>query len=191
MSDVDKTINRIFELAGGKDQFFVESEKDRSAYISTWEQNIDEMGRVLRAHTVVEYHLTGHIEAENEGIVDLHESGLMFHNKIMLLDKRTYLVKQLLPGLRMLNQIRNRFAHNLNSKVTEDDKNAFYSVEIFTAMEKAFEDRWGEKGKEPLEVLENFADFAARMFHATTSKTGKYWRQAIGEDIDGDAESIT
>lgn len=69
---------------------------------------------------------------------------------------------ELRPGIKRLNIVRNRLAHNLRAEVTEDDAQAFLSAKYFAALRKALAAP-GEPSSEPLTVLEDFARHCGNM----------------------------
>ena len=85
----------------------------------------------------------------------------------------------LVPGIRTLNTVRNRLAHNLSLSVTQGDVNSFMSIGIYKAMREESEKRHGPFSNDPLEVYEHFAKFVASSFHHASSDELKYWRAAL------------
>ena len=89
---------------------------------------------MLRSHRYLEYYLTEYLRHVNPGLGDLDEARLTFAQKVSLLKSDAGMLSMIIGGIRHLNKIRNRLAHNLTTSVTEDDAGVFLSQEIFKAM---------------------------------------------------------
>ena len=75
-------------------------------------QDHDQMGLILKIHLIVEYYMTQNLE-RNFQSVDVNSARLTFNQKINLLPKHDSAAQWLKPGIKELNKIRNKFAHNL------------------------------------------------------------------------------
>ncbi|MCI2809080.1 hypothetical protein [Eoetvoesiella caeni] len=80
-----------------------------------------------------------------------------------------------------MNKIRNRLAHNLEATVNEED-----ATVLLQGMFKAFREA-GASGTEkqistnPIDVLEEFAEFASSMLHAPSGQHSKAFSLALNE----------
>ena len=92
---------------------------------------------ILRAHLYLEYYMTEHLRYENPGIGDLDSARLTFSQKVALLRVDDEATKSLAHGIRHLNKIRNKLAHNLSIVVTKDDADIFLSVRVFKLIRDA------------------------------------------------------
>jgi hypothetical protein len=90
-------------------------------WVSFWDRNADHLGTLLICHLIVEHHIDEWLEAANPGMKPVGETRLSFAQKMELLDGVEATVQWLLPGLRRLNRIRNRLAHNLEAAISDDD----------------------------------------------------------------------
>jgi hypothetical protein len=174
---------RSLELMGGREAAIASMEKEYYELKERWKQDIDTIGRILRAHLHVEYYLTEHLQHINPGLGDIDEARLSFAQKANLLRQDgDASVWMLIGGIRHLNKIRNRLAHNLKAEVTADDRTVFFSQGIYKAMRD-----WGHKDdSKPLsdaaiDVLEHFAEFASSMLHSRTTPHSKAFAQAMNE----------
>jgi hypothetical protein len=77
------------------------------------EQDDAPLCTVLRCHLIVEHFLDCYLRAANPIISDWDQARLGFAQKLALADNPRTGVHMLIPGLRCLNKIRNRIAHQL------------------------------------------------------------------------------
>ncbi|SHK56065.1 hypothetical protein [Paraburkholderia terricola] len=181
-NEVKFIATRALELMGGREKAFAAMEADYDAMKERWNQDTDSIGRILRAHLYLEHYLTEYLQHANPALGDLDEARLTFAQKANLLRSDAPVIEMIIGGIRHLNKIRNRLAHNLRAAVTEEDANVFLSQGIFRAMRE--EDAKGtdrEPSADPLDVLEGFAEFASAMLHNGTTSHGEAFRQATGE----------
>ena len=78
------------------------------------------MGRVLRAHLIVEHYMTAYIQGANPELGDLDAAKVGFAKKVDLLDDSNPLLTSLVPGIRRLNTVRNRLADYLSVRRTKE-----------------------------------------------------------------------
>ena len=145
------------------------------------------IGRILRAHLHVEYYLTEFLRHTNPQLGDLDEARVTFNQKVTLLQRNDARIGYVISGMRHLNKIRNRLAHNLEATVTEEDANVFLQ-----GLFKAFRDE-GAKASgtqlstAPIDVLEEFAEFASALLHGPSEQHSKAFAQAMKE-LSGSSE---
>jgi len=179
----DPVIKRAIELMGGPDAVSEAFHAEYAAMKSQWNQDVTAIGRILRAHLYVEHYLTEHLQQVNPRLPDLDEARLTFAQKVHLLDGDWNIgIRQLTPGIKQLNKVRNRLAHNLAATVTDEDAAVFLSVPMFGAIRNLTVKRQGtDLSEDPLDVLDRFAEFAALHLHNSSSAFGKAYEQAINE----------
>jgi hypothetical protein len=112
LPDPQTVAKRVIEAHGGVDNVISVAQKRIAEFNSLWLQDAERIGRVLRAHLTVEYFLTRYIEFKNPMLPALADARVTFNQKIDLLHPSDRLAAELKPGLRRLNQVRNRLAHN-------------------------------------------------------------------------------
>ena len=56
--DHEKVVKRIIELSGGTEKLHYEMDYKLAKINEKWNQNIDSIGRILRAHLFVEHFMT-------------------------------------------------------------------------------------------------------------------------------------
>lgn len=172
---------RTVEIMGGREQAIASMEAEYYAMKARWNKDVLTIGRILRAHLHVEYYLTEFLQYTNPQIGNLDETHITFNQKVNLLQSDDWTVSYLIPGIRHLNKIRNRLAHNLEATVNEEDATVFLQ-----GMFKAFRDA-GASGSDkqlstnPIDVLEEFAEFASSMLHAPSGQHSKAFSQALNE----------
>lgn len=179
LPDIEKTMRKLFDSYGGKEKFFEATQKRLAEFNARWDQDIGAMGRVLRSHLIVEYYMTAYLQAANPNLGVIDDAKIGFAQKVDLLGDHDTLITNLIPGIRRLNTVRNRLAHNLSVSVTQDDVNSFKSVGIYWAMRKASEKGHQKFGTEPLDIYDHFAQFTASTFHHASSDDSTYWRNAF------------
>lgn len=78
------------------------------------------IGLVLKVHLIVEYYINQCLERNFQN-TDLEGARLTFNQKIALLPKSETGARWLLPGIKELNKIRNKIAHNIHTEVLYKD----------------------------------------------------------------------
>lgn len=174
-------VDRIIAAHGGAEKFFSLMDERLRTFNAVWAQDSERIGRVLRAHLAVEHFMTDYISAKNPGLGPLEDVRLTFSQKVGLLPNNEGAISPLKTGLKQLNSIRNRIAHNLKVDVLEDDKVSFLKIGIFAAMRSERAKRMGQPADDPLSVLEQFSQFAAGMLHAAASPDARLWAEVLGD----------
>lgn len=173
---------RSVELMGGREKYIASIEADYHAMKERWNKDVTTFGRILRAHLHVEHYLTEYLQHVNPQLGDLDEARVTFNQKVSLLPAQDSRIDFLQPGIKHLNKIRNRLAHDLQATVTEDDKAVFLAPGLFSAFREE-----GVKGTDrklatnPYDVLEEFAEFASSMLNGPSTESSKAFAQALEE----------
>ncbi|WP_342619569.1 hypothetical protein [Rhodoferax sp. GW822-FHT02A01] len=173
---------RTLEIMGGRELAIASMEAEYNTMKERWNQDVSTIGRILRSHLHVEYYMTEHLQHANHSLGDLEEARLSFAQKMNLLNPGDPMLRMLIGGIRHLNKIRNRLAHNLSATVTDEDAQFFLSQSLFKVMRDE-----GAKGKvaapssDPLDILEAFAEFVSAMLHDAATPYSKALQQAMGE----------
>ena len=178
--DHDAIVRRAIELLGGKQEFFAEADRELADVNGRWKQNVEVIGRILRAHLFVEHYIGEYLAKANPRLGALGEAKISFAQKFALLDASNTDIALILPGIKRLNKIRNRLAHNLDAQVTEEDATVFLGSNRFAALRAA---RAAEQAQtnEPIEILEDFAKHVAMALNYEFSPMSKAIYQAIQE----------
>jgi hypothetical protein len=170
---------RAMEIFGGHEIFFAAAEKERDEINALWNQNVSAIGRILRAHLFVEHYLVEYLTKANPRLGSMSEARISFAQKVVLLDTSNKDLSSILPGIKRLNAIRNRLAHNLSAQVTMEDARVFLQSERFAALRAARAPKQ-VASDEPLDVLEDFALHTSMVFTYEFSPV----TQAIAKAID-------
>lgn len=179
LPDIGVAIRKLFDSYGGKEKFFEATKKRLAEFNMRWDQDIGAMGRVLRSHLIVEHYMTAYLQKVNPNLGVIDEARIGFAQKVDLLGDHDILITELIPGIRRVNTVRNRLAHNLSVSVTQDDVNSFSSIGIYWAMRKESEKRSPKFGAEPLDIYDHFSQFSASIFHHASSDESAYWRDSF------------
>ena len=178
--DHDAIFRRAIQLLGGKQKFFTETDRELEDINGRWKQNVEIIGRILRAHLFVEHYIGEYLAKANPRLGALGEAKISFAQKVALLDASNDDIALILPGIKHLNKIRNRLAHNLDAQVTEGDATVFLGSNRFAALRAA---RTADQAQtnEPIDILEDFAKHVAMALNYEFSPTSKAIYQAIQE----------
>jgi hypothetical protein len=76
--DHELVARRVIELSGGKDKLNKEMDSKLAKFNEKWNQDIDAIGRILRAHLFVEYFITECLVSFNPSLGDVKETRLTF-----------------------------------------------------------------------------------------------------------------
>ena len=175
---------RLIHLYGGVDAAREALDKRFREVAERWNQDAGLMGRILRAHLFVEHYLTAYLEANNPNLGNLENARLSFAQKVALAEQPNAGERYLFPGIRRLNQIRNRLAHTLKAEVTNEDREGFLSIPLFKAMREALSAP-STPSDDPVVVLEDFARHAGVTLEAASNPDRQLMLRAIwGEDGD-------
>ncbi len=76
---------------------------------------------VLRSHLIIEYYMDRYIALAIPEVEDWKKLRLTFIKKLEIINNKRTTFGMLYPGVKALNKIRNKYAHNLNYKPKESD----------------------------------------------------------------------
>ncbi len=176
--DPEEFARRLIGLYGGPDAAREALDRGHREVLRRWNQDLTGMGRILRAHLFVEYYLNTYLEACNPNLGNTGAARLSFAQKAVLAECKTSSEAYLFPGIRRLNQVRNRLAHTMLAEITVEDRDVFLSVSLFREMRKALKAP-ESPSDEPLVVLEDFARHAGLSLNAASSPDRGLWEEAI------------
>ena len=86
-----------------------------------WQKDTDQLGTILICHLSIENYIENYLEAANPAIGSIKSKRLSFSTKLDLMGGDNKIIQMLMPGLKQLNRIRNRLAHNMEENVTDED----------------------------------------------------------------------
>lgn len=177
--DTEKLVKRVFEIMGGREAVIASMEAEHEERKRRWDRDVELIGRILRAHLHVEYYLTQHLQHENPKL-DIFGAKLTFGQKMNLLREDDQMIGRLLPGIKRLNAVRNRLAHQIESVFTREDAQVLESAN-FVFMRQWIMAGQPPRSTEPIDILEEFAEHVSSMLHAPLSAHSKAFAQAAEE----------
>ena len=168
----------VIESLGGRDKANAIFDEEAYRIFKAWERDTATLGRVLRAHLFVEHFLGEYLAKKNPPLGALDAARLTFAQKVALVGQGDRGVSYLIPGIRRLNAIRNRIAHQLRGIVTPEDAEALLQIRMFKAMRDVL---CGPElpSADPVDVLEDFSKHSAMMLQASSSPHAEIWAEAI------------
>jgi hypothetical protein len=178
--DSQKVAQRTIELLGGSDNFRDVIDAEFGEMQQRWNQDIVAIGRILRSHLYVEHYLGEYLTKANLRLGPVAQGRLTFAQKLALLDPKDTRLSDVLPGIKHLNKIRNRLAHNLSAVVTTHDASIFLSAKYFKAMRDEGA-KPGVPSQDPLDVLEQFAQHASHSLGGEFSPFGIAFAKALSD----------
>ena len=98
--DNERIVRRAMELMGGNDAFFKAADEELADVNGRWNQNVAEIGRILRAHLFVEHYLTQYVAQANPRLGSLTEARATFSQKVALLNADNPDIATMLPGIK-------------------------------------------------------------------------------------------
>jgi hypothetical protein len=171
-------VDKLIHIAGGRESAFAYAEESHGEIQQAWQKDAVLIGRVLRAHLFVEHFVTKFIETANPRLGSLDEARLTYLQKVHLACSSGGLNQELRPGLIQLNRLRNRFAHQLEYQLTSDDVAQIIGVVVFRAFREAGAAPH-TPSMSPIDIIEEFAKFAATMFQHEWSEFSKLIGKAL------------
>ena len=119
------------------------------------------IGRVLKSHLIIEKHLNDcllHYYGKN-----FEDLKLKFYQKLILIGLNDKSLKFYLDGIKELNNIRNKIAHKLDTKILTND---------IQFMKKYVGFIEGTKLSDPIKIIEKFANYVCIWLSYNISDTG-------------------
>jgi hypothetical protein len=180
--DANAYVARVLELLGGREKAFEIIDAEFNEVNERWDRDVALIGRILRAHLHVEHYLAECIRHANPSLGNLDAARLTFAQKVELVSIENFAFAHYVPGIKHLNKIRNRLAHNLGATVTDDDARVFLANKFFSALREEGARRYAHAlSMAPIDILEEFAKGVSSMLHGTFSAYGKASMIAMNE----------
>lgn len=178
--DPTLVVKRVIDLLGGVERTRQITDEELGDMNRRWVQDVESIGRILRAHLYVEHYMTEYLKKANPQLGSVEKAKLTFAQKLALLDQNDPRLHEVKEGIKHLNSIRNRLAHRLSATVTPEDSVIFLRAPYFAGMreERA---KPNKPSSEPLDILEEFAQYASHAFTQKFSVVGQAFARAIEE----------
>ena len=151
MKDIDgiEQVLRVLEPHWNAIQ--ADFDRNNERFLQLASADHDAIGRILRAHLIVESFLGSCLET-HYGLERVEDLKLSFYQKAKLLPMAQSSAAFVRPGILQLNSVRNKFSHRLNHEIERHELSA-----VFQALEVA---RKGTNFASPVEAIEAFAPVA-------------------------------
>lgn len=124
-----------------------------------FQRDHDLIGRVLKCHLILETYMDNCIKYLNKDQLSIDNTSLRFNQKIDLLENKLDGIDSYFKGIRSLNKIRNKLAHNLRCEITLSD---VQSMKVYVEMYKR------EKIEDPIRMIEEFTIVACALLKNET-----------------------
>lgn len=151
MRDIDFINEVVKELAPQRSAIDKKFETENNRFKSLLARDHDAIGRILRAHLILEAYITRHLRAISPD-QSWDKARLTFSQKLELLPKHDLKVQWVVPGLREVNKIRNRFGHDIAAEI--DLQNVHKCVDVLSVA------RRGKRYTDAISVIEDFTTVA-------------------------------
>lgn len=179
---IDRFVKRLIGDLGGAEQARRRFDDEHMMLVKRWEQDTASIGRILRAHLFVEHFMRAFIQRSNPNLGAIDDARITFSQMIALLKQGDPQIDYLIPGIRQLNKVRNRLAHNLQSVVTADDAQVFLNIALFRELRNALaQGQSTGPSQEPIDVLEDFARHAGISLQHAVSELSSLFSKAVAE----------
>jgi len=145
-------------------------EEHRRYFSEVWERDHGAIGRLVRAHLVVEHFLTTYLAAANPSLGDLEAARLSFAQKLELALNPASVLLVIGPGIRALNKLRNQLVHRLECHMPEAD------LEPFRRFITIRNEGIGLPVPEGIELIEEFSKTACTFLAAARDSIERHGR---------------
>jgi len=119
------------------------------------------IGKILHCHLLIEHYMTDYLKIAHPAISNWKELRLNFDRKLIMANDERTSFRRFGKGIKALNIIRNRYAHNLDSHITEEDLKPI----------RDFMEDWKEAGRpldNPEDLIEAFTIIVCGFLHSMT-----------------------
>lgn len=171
MKDIEGIDRAIAVLKPHWNEIDAEFERHNNRFKDLFAADHDTIGRVLRAHLVVESFLESYLR-ETFGF-DSDALRLSFAQKAGMLPTGRSSAAFVRPGVIQLNKVRNRFAHDMKHAVEQHHVSAIYEALEISRKTAKFPD--------PVEAIEAFAAVACAFLSVPPPRLNELFRKAFAE----------
>jgi hypothetical protein len=151
MRDIDFIPEIVAELRPHLPRIEDRFNQENEAFKDLLAADHDLIGFVLKCHLIVENYINRHLESVSPEH-DWKDARLTFSQKVALLPRANLKVAWVLPGIKELNKVRNRFGHSIAARIIFDDLTECLKV-LGTA-------RNGKHYNDVAEVIQDFTTVA-------------------------------
>ena len=127
--------------------------------LSAFQRDHDVIGRVLKCHLILESYMDSCIKHLNKDQLSVDSTSFRFSQKIDLLENKLDGLDSYFKGIRSLNTIRHKLAHNFYYEITSND---VQSMKIYVELYKR------KKIEDPIRMIEEFTIVACALLKNET-----------------------
>jgi hypothetical protein len=103
------------------DDIVRDAQEYQTYFTSIWERDHGAIGRLVRAHLVLEHFLTKYLDAANPALGDIGAARLTFAQKLELALNPASVLLVIGPGIKQINTLRNQLVHRLEFRLDDAD----------------------------------------------------------------------
>ena len=152
-------------------EFSEHFDNENEKFLELFRSDHVDIGRIMRCHLISENYIEEYLRKKLQ-IANISDARMSYFQKVMLLPDHGFPPMLVKPGLIKLHQIRNRFAHNLNSTVSVDDLRPM--TEIMQIMRRETE------GIESISLVESFTTLACTFLIVAPPHIEEAFATAVG-----------
>jgi len=152
------------------DELTKEAQAEIDRFNAAFSADHNAIGRVLRAHLVIEQYLNEHIKAKYK-IENLEELRLTFYQKSVLIKDDYSPAAWVKGGIQNINTVRNKFSHTLTPKIEWGAINHVTDVLKIARKEAIY--------AEPIDAIEAFAPVACAFLIEAPSSQRTHLEQLL------------
>jgi hypothetical protein len=127
MRDIEGIEDAIALLRPHQEDIDAQFDRINNQLLGMLNINHEPIGRVLRAHLVIENFMTEFL-SNHFGLHNIFDARLSFHQKAILLPSRDSPAAVVRPGILQLNAVRNKFGHQLGHEIHDADISSIYEI---------------------------------------------------------------
>lgn len=103
------------------DEVVRDAQEYQAYFTAVWERDHGAIGKLVRAHLVLEHFLTKYLTAANPYLGDIEAARLTFAQKLELALNPESVLLVVGPGIRQINKVRNQLVHRLEFRLQDAD----------------------------------------------------------------------
>jgi len=164
-------------------------EQRRLDFMSIWDQDSKELGKILHAHLVVEYFLTEYLKHLHPTL-DFVKLRLRYEQKVGMVPSSNAMLSPLKPALSAVGSVRNNAAHVRRAQISKHDIQPIYKAELYVAMAGLL--NMDFQTASATDVYLSFAQWVAGTLHSAADIDNDKWDRAFDptQSIEGFEEFL-
>lgn len=170
MREIEGIMEAMDVLRPHWNEIDAEFERQNARYLEMAATDHEMLGRVLRAHLIIENFLNNYLE-DLFGFEDFDDLRLTFAQKAKMLPQSKVGAAWVRPGIIQLNSVRNKYGHRLDHTVEFADINGIMEVLSVSRPEYNF--------STPVDAIEAFASVACAFLTVAPKNLSDVFAQAF------------